>query len=58
MPLHRLAAFSGLLAVLALAGCRGQKTPPPPPTPKVTVVRAATTEVRDYLLYNGNLDTV
>jgi multidrug efflux pump subunit AcrA (membrane-fusion protein) len=58
MPRHRIAAFAGLLAALAVAGCRGEKAAPPPATPKVTVARPATAPVRDFLLYNGNLDTI
>lgn len=47
-----------LAAAGALAGCRTQKPEPTkPPPPRVTVVRPASTPVRDYWVYNGYLDT-
>ena len=51
---HSLAAL-GLFLAVAAVGCRSQKPPPASPTPKVTVVRPATAEVRDYWQYNGFL---
>ncbi len=47
-----------LVAASVLAGCRVQKpAPPTPPPPRVTVIKPATTPVRDYWVYNGYLDT-
>ncbi|MDY3554296.1 efflux RND transporter periplasmic adaptor subunit [Gemmata sp. JC717] len=57
MPRIWLGTFL-VAAVSALAGCRAQKpAPPAPPPPRVTVVRPATTPVRDYWVYNGYLNT-
>jgi membrane fusion protein, multidrug efflux system len=46
-----------LVAATALVGCKREKpTPPAPPPPRVTVVRPATYDVRDYWTYNGHLE--
>ncbi len=47
-----------LVAASAVVGCRVQKPAPPAPTPLlVTVIKPATTPVREYWVYNGYLDT-
>src|SRR5687768_866136 len=58
MPRHRTAALAGLLAALALAGCKGGKdaAPKTPPPPKVTVAKPISVPVRDYWEYNGYLE--
>ncbi len=58
MARHRIAAFAGLMVVLALAGCRGQKPAGAGGgAPSVVVVRPVSTPARDYWEYNGYLDT-
>jgi len=57
MPPHRVLALVCLVIGSTLAGCRGQPQPPPLPPPSVTVTRPVTTPVRDYLEYNGHLET-
>jgi RND family efflux transporter MFP subunit len=58
--MHRshVVAFAGLLAGLALVGCRGQQPSQGMPTPKVTVARPVSTPVRHHLHYNGHLETM
>ena len=55
MPRHHSLAALGLFLAVAVVGCRSQKPPPQMPTPKVTVTRPASAEVRDYWQYNGFL---
>ena len=50
MPRHHSLAALGLFLAVAVVGCRSQKPPPQMPTPKVTVTRPASAEVRDYWL--------
>jgi multidrug efflux system membrane fusion protein len=58
MVCHRTAGLLALLVVgAALAGCRGKPAPQQLPPPKVTVTRPVSTPVREYLEYNGYLDT-
>jgi multidrug efflux system membrane fusion protein len=57
MHRHHALAFMGLILGTALVGCRGQTQPPPMPPPSVTVTHPVTAPVRDYLEYNGHLET-
>jgi len=57
MPNHRIAALAALAIGAMLAGCRGKPTAQSQTAPSVTVTRPVTTPVRDYLEYNGYLDT-
>jgi RND family efflux transporter MFP subunit len=55
---HHAVAFAGLILGVALVGCRGQKEQPAMPPPVVTVTAPVSTDVRDYLEYNGYLETM
>ncbi|WP_439621743.1 efflux RND transporter periplasmic adaptor subunit [Gemmata sp.] len=59
MPLHRIVALAGLVALVAAVGCnRAKPGPPAPKPPAVTVVRPGTAPVSDAYEYNGNLDAI
>jgi multidrug efflux system membrane fusion protein len=54
---HRTVALAALFAGALLAGCKGKPEAQQPPPPRVTVAKPVSTPVRDYLEYNGYLDT-
>jgi RND family efflux transporter MFP subunit len=47
-----------LAALLALAGCAKQESPPPPVPPAVTVARPVESEVQDFNEYTGRIAAV
>ena len=58
MQRYHAVAFAALIIGVSLLGCRGPQQPPAMPPPVVTVTVPVRTAVRDYLEYNGYLDSM